>query len=240
MTRRGGGFWMRSTGKPRRRGRRELRFDVLDDLVLVEQPVGPNRDVDVPVEARELPPCSSTRRRKRVSTSSGMCGKPRKLWKPITSRPGPSPSSAASDDEILERVAAGMEVGREAVERHAETRERGVITNLRSSSASSRSAPASRADCRTRRCTGSAARSSRRARARRREPARLGGTDLRGIGDVPPVVVERRQVGERYVAAAEREAELLARHRARRRSVTSSPSTDDRGSARYHGIRRSK
>ena len=49
-------FWRRSTGNPRRLHGLELRLEVLDDLVLVEQAVGSHRDVDVPVEARQLPP----------------------------------------------------------------------------------------------------------------------------------------------------------------------------------------
>ena len=216
-------FWMRRTGNPSAGGGLELRLRRTRRSRPRRAAGRPDRDVDVRRRGTRAPTRARRRGQEARLDVLGDAGKPRKLWKPITSRPGPRPSSAASDDEILERVAAGVEVRREAVERHAErgseavtsppvvsvfTQRSRITSGLPDSTMYGiRSAIVTSSSCspggRARRASAPAPRRDRRRTTSRRRAA-----------------AGRRAA---YVVPPSDEPELLARNRARRRSSPRAP-----------------
>ena len=106
-------------------GRLQLRLDVRDDLVLVEEPVGAHSDVDVAVETRQLPAVLVDQPQESLFEVGLDPWEAAEALEADHLETRAKAQLGGSDDEILERVAARVEVGSEAVQRHAEARKRG-------------------------------------------------------------------------------------------------------------------
>src|SRR5262245_29329822 len=102
----------------------QLREQVLDDFVLVEEAVGAHRDVDVAVEARELPTVLVDEAEEALLDLGRDVREAAEALEPDHLEAGAEVELGGLHDQVLERVAARVEVGREAVDRDAELRER--------------------------------------------------------------------------------------------------------------------